>query len=386
VKARPTNRTDAAALVLFVVLAGCTKKESASQSPAATATTTLAIRPVASVGSPRPGMTWVPPGKLVAGTPVGKTPRIAEEELPGKEIEMRGFYIDLYPHPNEAGAIPTTSVSQADAAKQCEAKGKRLCTELEWERACKGPDNTAYEYGDAYKAQTCGTGVAAEQAARSPIGEHVGCKSGFGALEMHGGVWEWTQSRWARGAGDRDLAVLKGGNAVAGEIVGRCANASARAPSAKGATMGFRCCAGEKNEAEVVLPATNLPAWERMKDPGKVAAQLGVPALRAWGIDEHTFYNYPGAWTWRPVANEEIVVLVGCSPIDSPPHCEVAALRAGPKPVVLAHYKVGAIQPSWEMPPNDPRSLRGRGFRPAGAYFTELRYAYGRVDLHELKP
>ena len=86
-------------------------------------------------------MAWVPPGVLLAGTAPDKTPRIAEEELPGTPIQLNGFYIDLLAYPNEPGAIATTNVSREDAAHLCEAKGKRLCTEYEWERACKGPDN-----------------------------------------------------------------------------------------------------------------------------------------------------------------------------------------------------------------------------------------------------
>ncbi|MBL8606416.1 MAG: SUMF1/EgtB/PvdO family nonheme iron enzyme [Myxococcales bacterium] len=377
----------AAALAVAWIALGCGSKKDPPRGGSSASVTPTPPRPSASAsaGAPRPGMAWVPPGKVVAGTPVGRVPRIAEEEPAGVPTDLKGFYIDLYPHPNEAGALPTTNVSRDDAARQCEAKGKRLCTELEWERACKGPDDSTYEYGAAYRSATCGTGVAVEQAARSPIGERVACKSGFGVQDMHGGVWEWTQSKWARGAVDRDLAVLKGGNAVAGEIVGRCANASARPPSTKAATVGFRCCAGPKNEAEVALPHEPKPSFERSKNAPAVSATLGAAALAAWGVDERSFYNYPGAWLWRPVANEELVVLVGCTP-DSPTRCAVAVGRVTPKPVVLAQFKVGAIAPTWELAPNDSRVLRGQGFRPAGAYRAELRYLYGRIDLVDGKP
>ena len=155
----------------------------------------IVIRPASLAGdsgAPRPGMTWVPPGTLRAGTPPDRAPRVADEEPAGAPVEMGGFYIDMLPFPNEPGAIPTSNVTREEAEQLCSGKGKRLCTELEWERACKGPENASYEYGDTYRASACGTGVAPEEAAHRPAGEHAQCKSGFGVADMHGGVWEWT--------------------------------------------------------------------------------------------------------------------------------------------------------------------------------------------------
>src|SRR5579872_4223712 len=83
-------------------------------------------------GAPRPGMIWVPPGILRAGTPIDRAPRVAEEEMPGTEVALGGFYIDALPYPNEAGAIPSSNVTRDEAQHLCEGKGKRLCTELEW--------------------------------------------------------------------------------------------------------------------------------------------------------------------------------------------------------------------------------------------------------------
>ena len=147
-------------------------------------------------------MAWVPPGTLRAARPPIARRASPTRSSPAQPVEMGGFYIDLLPYPNEPGAIPTTNVTRDEAEQLCTAKGKRLCTELEWERACKGPENATYEYGDAYRAAACGTGVSPEEAARRPSGEHAGCKSGFGVADMHGGVWEWTDSAWGRGSKD----------------------------------------------------------------------------------------------------------------------------------------------------------------------------------------
>jgi sulfatase modifying factor 1 len=212
----------------------------------------MVLAPKTDAGVSPPGMVWVPAGTLRAGTTKNAVPRIADEELAGVDEPLQAFWVDALPFPNEPGAIATTNVSRDEAEQMCASKGKRLCTELEWERACKGAANTTYEYGDDYDGSKCGTGVTIEEGARRPTGDHVSCKSDFGVREMHGGAWEWTSSAWGRGHKE-NLGVLRGGNALAGELVGRCANALGRSPTTKASTMGFRCCKGEPNGASVEL-------------------------------------------------------------------------------------------------------------------------------------
>ena len=69
--------------------------------------------------APRQGMVWIPPGALVAGTPPDSYPRLADEEIPGEQLILSGFYIDVYPYPNEEGAIPLTNVTRDEAEKLC---------------------------------------------------------------------------------------------------------------------------------------------------------------------------------------------------------------------------------------------------------------------------
>lgn len=355
-------------------------------SPAANSTTTSASSTLgdastsaAALGAPRAGMIWVPPGVLRAGTPPDRVPRVAEEELPGTEVTLAGYYIDELPFPDEAGAIPTTNATRADAVAACSARGKRLCSELEWERACKGPGNTTYEYGDGYRAAACGTGVAAEESARRPTGDRVECKSGFGVREMHGGVWEWTDSPWGRGA-HGDLGVLRGGNAVAGELAGRCANALGRAPTTKNASMGFRCCAGPRNEAEVELGVKELPALERSPKPKDLAAPLVDLGQKKWG----PAFSPMIAWTWHPVANEELVVATGCG---ARSHCGIEIARVGGRgepAVSLAEIDAGR-GPGEVVQFGDAAHLRMRGLELRGAFLKQITYAYGRVEVEKSK-
>src|SRR5437763_1045092 len=58
-----------------------------------------------------------------------------------------GFCIDAYEYPNMKGVKPLSSVSWDQAAKLCEAGGKRLCSFAEWRAACGGPKDQKYPYG-----------------------------------------------------------------------------------------------------------------------------------------------------------------------------------------------------------------------------------------------
>ncbi len=354
-------------------------------------------------GSPRAGMVWVPAGVLRAGTPLERVPRIAEEELPGVDVALGGFYIDILPYPDEAGAIPTENVTRDEAEHLCEAKSKRLCTELEWEHACKGPASTTYEYGDVYRAAACDTGVAAEQAAKRPSGERQACRSSFGVLEMHGGPWEWTDASWGRGSA-RELGVLRGGNEVYGELVGRCANGLARAATSKSPSMGFRCCAGAKNDARVDLPQrTGLPLERTMKT-AELTAPLLPLASRAWVDASHDALAEDGgspgfvfvhAWTWRPVANEELVVGTGCTRGRARPKCGILIGRVGaagegadaaspPGATDLFHLENG-FEASEIAEVGDPRHLRFKGVDGKSAYLRDFTYSYGRIELGDIK-
>src|SRR5262249_20238828 len=47
-----------------------------------------------------------------------------------------------------AGVVPEGYINGTQAASACARAGKRLCSNTEWLRACRGPENTIYPYGD----------------------------------------------------------------------------------------------------------------------------------------------------------------------------------------------------------------------------------------------
>lgn len=68
----------------------------------------------------------------------------------GKKVES--FCIDLFEAPNQRGAIPFNGVTEWEADWYCQERGKRLCSDSEWTRACLGPKGeNVYGYGPEFK-------------------------------------------------------------------------------------------------------------------------------------------------------------------------------------------------------------------------------------------
>jgi len=325
-------------------------------------------------------MRFVPGGALVAGTPPGSLPRVADEEVPGEQVILKGFYIDEFPFPNEEGAIPLTNVTQAEAADLCSRAGKRLCSELEWERACKGPHNRRYEYGDRYVPARCQTGA---PASLRPNGIRVGCRSDFGVRDLHGGVWEWTDSPWGRGT-DGALGTLRGGNAPAGEVVGRCANGRSQPIRRRSPTVGLRCCAGPRNEAEVVLKIERGAKLEsRRSVPKPIASQLleQLPAAVGDKLQGQEDFRIQRSWIWHPIGNEELLVVGGCAGLGRKPICGVIVARVVlDRAAILTWASSGHRLPSVQADV-DARDAWLFGGDGRGSFRRLVEYAWGGVNV-----
>jgi hypothetical protein len=289
----------------------CSKSDSPDKSPAPSAapaptSAPTAVTPTAAPSADGPGpIVTIPAGKLIAGTACGDHPRMPSEEPAGVSFDLGEFTIDAYPYPNDPAQPPRTGVTQAQAKASCEARGRRLCTELEWERACKGPTNTKYEYGNRFDGKKCPTGTGP----LGPAGSHEGCKSAFGVSAMHGFVWEWTSSAWGRGEEGSSVA-LRGGFGSSPYAHMRCSSAKAAAPDESSKTIGFRCCGGPENGAKVDLPApaeevSALEAVEPLDDA--LAARIKRAMANGQMKEEPGFEHAFGkVWRWRPVRNEEL--------------------------------------------------------------------------------
>lgn len=132
--------------------------------------------------------------------------------------------MDLYEAPG-FGDMPTAA-SIEEARGACARADARLCTEAEWEAACRGPLGALYPYGDAYRAGACVT----EDERPRTVGQRNACRSGFGTYDMSGNAVEWVEEGF-----------LKGGGHSADAFGARC-GARAVADERPENITGFRCC------------------------------------------------------------------------------------------------------------------------------------------------
>jgi formylglycine-generating enzyme len=377
-------------------LSGC-RKASAPGEPNATGTASAAdtssiAAPSASEVKPPPwktenrappaskGMVWIPGGALFSGTPPDRLPRKADEEMKGEQVVLDGFYIDEYAYPNEQGAIPRTGVTYQQAETACAERGKRLCSELEWERACKGPRNLTYEYGDRYQPATCGTGSPIRAL---PSGYRFSCRSEFGVHDLHGSLWEWTSSPWGRGQGDARVTT-RGGNGPDGELVGRCANAQGQYPSQKNAETGFRCCSGPRNEAEVELNLDEGPALRLQMRPDRVllrGLESKLPRAEAEEMRRRGLFRFDRVWEWKPIANEDLLIAGGCAGATAFRRCGVLVVRR-----TLGQMDVLEWVPSGMFTPavrakRDPERVYIYGGDKRSHFRTPIEFVWGKLRV-----
>jgi formylglycine-generating enzyme required for sulfatase activity len=84
---------------------------------------------------------------------------------------------------------PAEQISWYKAKAYCEKIGKRLPSELEWEKAAKGGSNTKYYWGKKPEAKYSWFGGDYD------LGHHPVAKKQpnlFGLFDTSGNVWEWT--------------------------------------------------------------------------------------------------------------------------------------------------------------------------------------------------
>lgn len=136
------------------------------------------------------------------------------------------------------GVQPWVNVTWENAKSGCEAAGKRLCTEAEWEAACVGPaPGSIYPYGDVFGAHTC-NGADHGVGAAVNTGSMTNCEGGFPHIfDMSGNVWEWT-STCSGSCRARGGSFSLGGD----YLTMRCSGATSFETNGDTAYLGFRCC------------------------------------------------------------------------------------------------------------------------------------------------
>ncbi len=268
----------------------------------------------------------VPAGKLRAGSPTGTKDRDPSHEADDVAIALGAFKIDALPYPNDPAQAFRSDVDRSEASALCAAEGKRLCSELEWERACKGDENLAYPaLANEFDPARCKASLGA-------------CRSAFDVLALGALGREWTDSKVTRGLGDTlRTAVVRGAGPGAKPAQHRCAARDAATPDSKSRSLLFRCCRGERNNLTYPEEAERERFVEKTLSREKLAEVLkSMPALSDvaeifrlfsakeldQGLDRARtsrarmapWVAAPSMLVWSPVHGEEVWVLSGDTP------------------------------------------------------------------------
>lgn len=163
-------------------------------------------------------MVLIPAGEFIMGT----NERFSDEG-PQHVVFLDDYYIDRYPvtnlqyqkfieetrrrapahfqgrrHPPGKADHPVVQVSWFDARDYCAWAGKRLPTEVEWEKAARGTDGRPFPWGEHFDITRANTPVRWSALERrgdtTPVGAFPQGASPYGLQDVTGNVWEWTDS------------------------------------------------------------------------------------------------------------------------------------------------------------------------------------------------
>jgi formylglycine-generating enzyme required for sulfatase activity len=180
---------------------------------------------IAACEDPAPGMACVAGGPFIRGADDGPT-----NARPAQTIHLQTFFMDIhevtsaeYKACKKTGQCPRggplyndfsrpkqpiVGINWYAAVKYCEAHGKHLPTEAQWEKAARGPDGVLHPWGN--DTATCELAVIKDERGRScgvkKKKEHpnkgrtfeVGSRPPgvYGLHDMMGNAWEWVYD-WA---------------------------------------------------------------------------------------------------------------------------------------------------------------------------------------------
>ena len=238
--------------------------------------------PLLAAWAAEPGMVFIPAGDFLRGRSHALPddglkwyPTLLKDDRPVRRIYIAAFYLDEHEVTNAQYAefvratrhrppynwtrgqapegkenFPVVDVNWEDAAAYARWAGKRLPTEAEWERACRGlAEGAKFPWGD----REPGADETRFNSLQGPGRVCVFRRNYFGLCDMAGNVWEWC-SDWyekdyyarateqnPRGPETGVYRVLRGGSWADEEKYLTCAYRSWARPAERSPNIGFRC-------------------------------------------------------------------------------------------------------------------------------------------------
>jgi hypothetical protein len=193
---------------------------------------------------------------------------LVETTADGREVPWPAFGPIEDGHALRAVSVPNVYpqayISGAQAERACAASGKRLCAPVEWRKACMGPREQKFGYGNDRATGRCNDSGYSPmlrlypQVAESwtlvgmtemndprlnqldqtlaPTGSHEQCTNGYGVYDMVGNLHEWTNDPNGTFQGGYYLDTHKNGDGCTYRTV-------AHEFTYHDYSTGFRCCA-----------------------------------------------------------------------------------------------------------------------------------------------
>ena len=173
-------------------------------------------------------MTLVPAGIFLSGLTSDQMQKLSDtyqinpdlfSNIPSREIELPAFLIDRFEvtnqqyrefteatgyrpplnwiisgYPEEQADHPVVGIDHADAGAYAEWAGKRLPTDVEWEKAARGTDGRIWPWGNRWEPGACNAdrgGPGAMITHPAAAGVYPRDRSVYGVYDMAGNVMEW---------------------------------------------------------------------------------------------------------------------------------------------------------------------------------------------------
>lgn len=205
-------------------------------------------------------MVAVPAGLYVAGCDRESDSECTSSEMPRREESLPAFSIDrtevmladyracvaaggcsppgaaegCHPATEQNGRLPVNCVDWGQANAYCAWRGARLPTEWEWEKAARGTDGRKYPWGNQAAACTVANLDGCEDGVEA-VGSRLAGASPYGALDMAGNLFEWTEDRLGEGHS------IRGGAWTVGASFLRASARIQNASHKQTPSLGFRC-------------------------------------------------------------------------------------------------------------------------------------------------
>lgn len=231
------------------------------------------------------GMILIPAGDFLMGSPENEG-HADRDEIPQRRVFVPDFYIDQfevsnieykrfvdatgYPapqswvdnkYPVDDDFFPVSEVSWWDATCYARWIGKRLPTEVEWEKAARGTDGRRFPWGDKFSSDLANNAEGMMETTAKLEGA-----SPYGVVNMVGNVAEWTASVYDPNP-KRDIVLPS-------ELGGGKSQASTPPPGESTAPP---------REARPAAPP--LMTTPRAPEVGRGGPGVGIPSARAMASD-----------------------------------------------------------------------------------------------------